>query len=64
MMNGKIHFETNVEGENFIFVCRAGCPTDKAYAAAEEIRTYLYGKLKEQQEQQKAPENVEPKSES
>jgi hypothetical protein len=53
MLSNKIHIETKIEDENFEFVCRAGCATQKAFQAADEIRSYLYGKLKEQEEQQK-----------
>lgn len=54
MLKSQIHYETKVDEEEFTFICRAGCPTHKAYQAADEYRTYLYGVLKQQEEQQKA----------
>jgi len=54
MLKNQIHYETTVEDESFTFVCRAGCPTIKAYQAADEYRTYLYGMLKQQEEAAKA----------
>ena len=50
MLKNKIHYETKVDEEEFTFICRAGCPTFKAFQAADEYRTYLYGMLKQQEE--------------
>lgn len=54
MLKNQIHYETKVEEEAFTFICRAGCPTIKAYQAADEYRTYLFGVLKQQEEAAKA----------
>ncbi|GEM_PF-5180407 len=54
MLKSKIHLDTTVEGDDFSFICPAGCQTVKAYQAADEFRSYLFGKMKEQEEQQKA----------
>lgn len=64
MLKNQIHYETEVEEEKFTFILRAGCPTLKAYQAADEFRTYLFGILKQQEEQQKNSESAqEPVSE-
>lgn len=54
MLKNQIHYATKVDEEEFTFICRAGCPTVKAYQAADEYRTYLYGILKQQEEAAKA----------
>jgi hypothetical protein len=52
MLKNKIHYETKVDEEEFTFICRAGCPSLKAYQAADEYRTFIYGLLKQQEDQQ------------
>lgn len=54
MLKSKIHYETKVDEEEFTFICRTGCPTVKAYQAADECRTYFYGVMKQQEEAAKA----------
>lgn len=58
MLKNQIHYVTKVDEEEFMYICRAGCPTIKAYQAADEYRTYLYGILKQQEDQQKASEDA------
>jgi len=58
MLKNKIHYDTKVDDEEFTFICRAGCPTLKAYQAADEFRTYIYGLLKQQEEQQQAQQKA------
>ncbi len=55
MLKNQIHYATKVDEEEFTFICRAGCPTVKAYQAASEYQTYLFGILKQQEEAAKAP---------
>lgn len=54
MLKNQIHYQTKVDEEEFTYICRAGCPTIKAYQAADEYRTYLFGILKQQEEAAKA----------
>lgn len=58
MLASKIHYETKVDEEVFTYICRAGCPTVKAFQAADEYRSYLYGILKQQEEQQQAAQDA------
>ena len=54
MLKNLIHYVTKVEDEEFTFILKAGCSTIKAYQAADEFRTYIFGLLKQQEESQKA----------
>jgi len=61
MLKNQIHYVTKVDDEEFTYICRAGCSTAKAYQAADEYRTYLYGVWKQQEEAAKAAEASQEK---
>ena len=53
-INTKFHFEVEVEGDKFEHVGPNSTTFQKAYAAADIMRSYYYGKMKEMEDQQKA----------
>ncbi len=67
MLTTKVQLETNTKNSQHVYQCAPNTPTEEVIEALSNLRTFAFGRLKEQQEQQekqKASENVEPKPES
>lgn len=60
MLSNQVLYKTKVDEEEFMFICRAGCETKKAFQAADEVRTFLYGLWKQQEEQAASQKPLEP----
>jgi hypothetical protein len=54
MISIKFHFEVEVEGDKFEHIGPSNTTYQKAYQAADMVRSYYFGKIKEAEEQQKA----------
>jgi len=65
MLKNKVHLEVNVEGKDFFFVCDSDSPLPNALQAAKTLVSYLYGRVKEQEDAQNAakPAVEQPKAE-
>lgn len=55
MLTNKTQLETTTAGGAHVYQCAPNTPLQEVYEALGHFRTYVYGRLKELEEQQKAP---------
>ncbi len=54
MLKNTVTMETEVNSHKFSFHCESNTPLTEVYEALNQFRSYVYGRLKELEEQQKA----------
>lgn len=62
MISQKSQLETKINDRDYTFQCAVDAPLNDAFAAVDTFRSYLFGRIKEIEEAQKAPKE-EPKHE-
>lgn len=64
MLKTKAHLETKTAASDHVYNCASNTPITEVIEALQAFLTYAYGILKQQQDQQKAQDDVEHKSDS
>jgi hypothetical protein len=54
MLKNIVEMETEVSTRKYTFHCEPNAPLPDVYEALNQFRSYVYGRLKEHEEQQKA----------
>lgn len=54
MLTTKAQLETKTASGDHIYLCGSNTPLPEVYEALTQLRTYVYGRMKEVEEQQKA----------
>ena len=54
MLTNKVQLETKTATSDHIYLCANNTPLAEVYEALTQFRTYVYGRMKEIEEQQKA----------
>lgn len=62
MISQKTQLDINVGDKNFIFQCEPNSSLQEVYSALDQLRSYVYGRIKEAEDAQKAAQEA-PKSE-
>jgi len=53
MLTNKVQLETKTSTSDHTYLCATNTPLTEVYEALTQFRTYVYGRLKEMEEQQK-----------
>lgn len=54
MLTNKVQLETKTANSDHTYICANNAPLQEVYEALTQFRTYVYGRMKEVEEQQKA----------
>jgi len=64
MISQKTQLQIEVQGKNHLYQCEPNCSLQEVLEALSVFRSYIYGRMKEDEEQKKSlASNEQPKSE-